>query len=88
MSQGLLRSAAAIVGATYNLQPAKACVPNGQPFGASCVSPDAQAGGFGTGTSNLAQGSGLHDCRAAGDKACFGPGVGAGGSDVPHGNNG
>jgi len=81
--------AAAMVGATYNVQPFKACVPNGQPYGASCVSPEAQAGGFGTGVSSLAQANGgLHDCRAAGDKGCFGPGVGAGRSSVNHGNNG
>jgi hypothetical protein len=82
--------ATAIVVATYNLQPAKACVPNGQPYGASCVSPEAKAGGFGTAVSTLAQANGgLHDCRAAGDKGCTGPnsGVGAGGSSVNHGNN-
>ncbi len=52
-------------------------IPNDQPFGASCVSLDAQAGGFGTVV-----------CRAAGMKGCAGPGVAAGGSSSTHGNNG
>jgi hypothetical protein len=81
--------AAAIVGATYNVEPAKACVPNGQPYGKSCVSPEAQAGGFGTAVSSLAQANGgLHDCRAAGMKGCGAQPVGAGGSSSTHGNNG
>jgi hypothetical protein len=82
--------ATALVAATYNLQTAKACSAQDQPYGKSCVSPEAKSGGFGTAVSSLAQSSGgLHDFRAAGDKGGPSPGdVGSGGSDTNHGNHG
>ena len=68
--------ASTIIGATYSVEPAKAqfCkkvtpTPNGEPFGESCVAPDAKAGGYGSIISSSAQGNGLQDCRAAGNKA-------------------